>query len=68
MTNRTHPVLEGPLVFLSVPTPSLRDQLKLKDKLLEITLNYLVSSRQGNALLYLNTRKKYSKVDRKAAR
>lgn len=30
MTVHTHPVLEGPFVFLSVPTPSFWDQLKLK--------------------------------------
>lgn len=32
MTVHTHPVLEGPFVFLSVPTPSFWDQLKLKNK------------------------------------
>ena len=47
MTIYTHPVLEGPFVFLPVPTPSFRDQLKLKNKLLEITQN--CPSRPGSA-------------------
>lgn len=31
MTVHAHPVLEGPFVFLPVPTPSFGDQLKLKN-------------------------------------
>lgn len=31
MTNDTHPFLKGPFVFLSVPSPSLRNQLYFKN-------------------------------------
>lgn len=39
MTIHTHPILEVPFVFLPVPTPSLRDQLKLKETISERTQN-----------------------------
>lgn len=40
MTIFTHPVLKGPCVFLSVPTPSLRNQLKLKDNIKKLLHSY----------------------------
>lgn len=35
----THPVLEGPFALFPVPTPSLRNQLKFKNKLLVMARN-----------------------------
>lgn len=68
MTIHTHPFLEGPLVFLPVPTPSFRDQLKLKHTLLEIALNSPALSRIGNTLSYLTPAKIIEKLPPKAER
>lgn len=55
----THPVVEGPFVFVSVPAPSLRDQLKLKkDKLvLRDSTKLPVSPRLGNKRQFKITEK-----------
>lgn len=61
MTIHTHPVLEGPFVFLPIPTPSLRDQLKLKRQDIRDSTKRPVSPWLGTILLYLTPAKKILK-------
>lgn len=51
LTVYTHPILKGPFVFLSVPTPSFWDQLKLKNNARDGRI-LSASNRLGDTLFY----------------